>query len=123
MKVAILAGGMGTRLAEETRSKSKALMEIGDRPILWHLLRYYCHFGFKAFVIALGYRAETIRDYFAELGTLQRETVDDPEVRQRWRSDAMVVDLVDTGLETESGGRVRRLAPYLSDATFMLTWC
>jgi glucose-1-phosphate cytidylyltransferase len=123
MKVAVLAGGMGTRLVEETRAKSKALVEIGGRPILWHILRYYAHFGFNQFVIALGYRAETIQDYFAGLAGLERAAVDDPEVRQRWQGDAMTVDLVDTGLATESGGRVKRLAPYLGEGTFMLTWC
>jgi glucose-1-phosphate cytidylyltransferase len=122
MKVAILAGGQGTRLAEETRVKSKAMVRIGDQPILWHLLKYYEHYGYTHFVIALGYQADSIREYFVD--TLHStpvsngvQTVVRPKAEPNWK-----VELIDTGLETMSGGRIKRLAPYL-DGPFMLTWC
>ncbi|HXV08375.1 MAG TPA: glucose-1-phosphate cytidylyltransferase [Burkholderiales bacterium] len=123
MKVAILAGGQGTRLAEETRVKSKAMVRIGEQPILWHLLKYYAHYGYTQFVIALGYHADSIREYFIEgldavpVGDGVR-TVLQPAAEPRW-----TVELIDTGLETMSGGRLKRLAPYLGGAAFMLTWC
>jgi glucose-1-phosphate cytidylyltransferase len=123
MKIAILAGGQGTRLVEETRSKSKALVEIGDRPILWHLLQYYRHFGFDEFVVALGYRADSIQAYFAAANGFHQDDAVASTERQRWRGDGLVVDLVDTGPTTENGGRVKRLAPYLGGERFMLTWC
>jgi len=124
MKVAILAGGKGTRLAEETRVKSKAMVAIGDRPILWHLLKYYEHHGFGRFVIALGHHGESVRAYFATLGARCAPSIDGvgitvyPAAEPGW-----TVELVETGLETMSGVRIKRLAPYLGDAPFMLTWC
>jgi glucose-1-phosphate cytidylyltransferase len=123
MKVAILAGGQGTRLSEETRVKAKAMVMIGAQPILWHLLKYYAHFGFHEFVIALGYQADTIRRYFVErLGA--RATSDGPRLLVRPQAEpTWSVELIDTGAETETGGRIRRLAPYLEEAPFMLTWC
>jgi glucose-1-phosphate cytidylyltransferase len=123
MKVAILAGGQGTRLAEETRVKSKAMVSIGDQPILWHLLKYYAHFGIKQSVVAIGYHADTIRQYFVEkLGSTPINQGPHMLVRGRTEPD-WTVELVDTGLETETGGRVKRLAPYLDGEPFMLTWC
>lgn len=121
MKVAILAGGLGSRLLEETRVKSKAMVQIGGRPILWHLLQYYRAFGHDEFVVALGYQADSIRSWFAEDDAWRLE-LDEP-VRQRWTDLNITVDLVDTGLETENGGRVGRLRPFLDGKTFMLTWC
>jgi glucose-1-phosphate cytidylyltransferase len=124
MIAGILAGGQGTRLCEEARVKSKAMVLIGGRPILWHLLKYYEHYGFVQFVIALGHQAGSIRQYFAELGErrpAQREgpsTLVFPSAEPGW-----TVRLVDTGLDTMSGGRIKRLAPYLDGAPFMLTWC
>lgn len=122
MKVAILAGGQGARLAEETRAKSKAMVRIGEQPILWHLLKYYEHYGYSQFVIALGCHAASIRQYFVE--ELDSDPVCNgvqmavrPKAEPRW-----TVELIDTGLETMSGGRIKRLAPYL-DGPFMLTWC
>ncbi len=126
MKVAILAGGYGSRLAEETEIRPKPMVEIGGRPILWHIMRHYAHYGFNDFVIALGYKGEVIKKYMVDYCSLHsnltvhladgRIDVHDGE-RQDW-----TVDLVDTGLATQTGGRIRRLAPYVGDQTFMLTW-
>jgi glucose-1-phosphate cytidylyltransferase len=124
MKVAILAGGQGSRLLEETRVKSKALVRIGGRPILWHLLKYYESFGYAEFVIALGYQGDSIREYFRELGARREPTITGarmvvyPSAESAW-----TVELIETGLETMSGGRIKRLAPWLGEQPFMLTWC
>jgi glucose-1-phosphate cytidylyltransferase len=124
MKVAILAGGKGTRLAEETGTKSKAMVRIGDEPVLWHVMKYYDHYGLTDFVIALGYQAASVRNYFESLGARHPPVQDGPrtivypEAERSW-----IVELVDTGAETMSGGRIKRLAPYLGDGPFMLTWC
>ena len=127
MKVAILAGGAGTRLIEETTVKPKAMVEIGERPILWHIMMYYSHFGFKEFVIALGYKGECIKrwmqEYYALNGNITVKTntgevIFHEKVEQDW-----TVHLVDTGQKTQTGGRIKRLAPWLGDQTFMLTWC
>jgi glucose-1-phosphate cytidylyltransferase len=123
MKVAILAGGQGTRLAEETRVKAKAMVPIGAQPILWHVLKYYAHFGLQEFVIALGHQAASIQAYFVERlrGAPRRDgarLLVRPAAEPGW-----TVELIDTGLDTDTGGRIKRLAPYLGDAPFMLTWC
>ena len=123
MKVAILAGGQGTRLVEETRAKAKAMVRIGERPILWHLLKYYAHFGFGEFVIALGYQADSIRQYFVEALGASTESAG-PRLLARPRAEpGWTVELIDTGAKSDTGGRIKRLAPYLADAPFMLTWC
>ncbi|OOZ41147.1 glucose-1-phosphate cytidylyltransferase [Solemya pervernicosa gill symbiont] len=121
MKVAILAGGKGTRLSEETTIRPKPMVEIGGEPILHHIMRYYAAHGFSEFVIATGYLGEQIVDHFCSRG----EVVDGPAGAVRvvgCDDEAWIIDLVDTGTETNTGGRIKRLAPYLSDATFMLTW-
>lgn len=124
MIAAILAGGPGTRLPEETRVKAKAMVRIGDQPILWHLLKYYEHYGFGEFVIALGHQAASIRDYFEQLGHRQHASCDGPcQTVYPGAEPGWTVRLVDTGIDTLSGGRIKRLAPYLDDAPFMLTWC
>jgi glucose-1-phosphate cytidylyltransferase len=124
--VAILAGGVGTRLVEETEIKPKPMVEIGGTPILWHIMRHYAHYGFDDFVVALGYKGEYIKRYFVEYCSLVNDlTIDlgagvvtphDGE-RPSWR-----VDLVDTGLETLTGGRIKRLQQHIGDEPFMLTW-
>jgi glucose-1-phosphate cytidylyltransferase len=126
MKVAILAGGVGSRLAEETEIKPKPMVEIGGRPILWHIMRHYAHYGFKDFVIALGYKGEVIKKYMIDYANLSSNLSVDLSTgkvdiaggdRPDWR-----VQLVDTGIPTLTGGRIKRLEPFLRDGTFMLTW-
>ena len=126
MKVAILAGGAGTRLAEETEVKPKPMVEIGGRPILWHIMKHYRHHGFDEFVIALGYRGEYIKRWAVDFSSLQGDiTVSlgdrNLEVHEGER-DEWTMSLVDTGQQTQTGGRIKRLAPHLGDGTFMLTW-
>lgn len=126
MKVVILAGGLGTRLSEETELKPKPLVEIGGRPILWHIMQIYSRAGLNEFVICCGYKGALIKKYFADyyLQTsdmtidLASNSIDYLQSRtENWR-----VTLVDTGNETMTGGRLKRVAPYLGDQTFCLTY-
>jgi glucose-1-phosphate cytidylyltransferase len=126
MKVAILAGGVGSRLSEETVLKPKPMVEIGGRPILWHIMMHYSHFGFREFVIALGYKGEVIKKYMVDYCHLNSNlTVNlksgQVELNGGYKPDWRV-ELIDTGIPTMTGGRIKRLAPYLGDSTFMLTW-
>jgi glucose-1-phosphate cytidylyltransferase len=128
MKVAILAGGMGTRLAEETDQRPKPMVEIGGKPILWHIMKYYSSYGMNEFIIALGYKKEAIIRYFLDLhyysSNLTIRTGDGSvTVHDQRREPDWIVHLIDTGLLTDTGGRVKRLAPYIGSSTFMLTWC
>ena len=126
MKVVILAGGLGTRLTEETELKPKPMVEIGGRPILWHIMKHYAHHGFKEFFIALGYRGEVVKRFFIDYASLSGSmTVDlSQAVVNNHENDCEVwlVHLKDTGNETNTGGRVKRLQPWLADGTFMLTY-
>lgn len=126
MKVAILAGGQGTRLAEETEIRPKPMVEIGGRPILWHIMSYYAHFGFDEFVIALGYKGDYIKRYFADYHGASRSMrvrlkTGEVEVRDDGFSEDWTVDLIETGRWTNTGGRIKRLGQYIDD-TFFLTW-
>ncbi|MEM1270000.1 MAG: glucose-1-phosphate cytidylyltransferase [Bacteroidota bacterium] len=127
MNVAILAGGRGSRLSEETHIKPKPMVEIGGRPILWHIMRHYAHFGFDDFFVALGYKGEVIKKYMVDYSALNSnlsvnlrsgnvERHGDQE-QHDWN-----VNLIDTGIPTMTGGRIKRLQPYLGGDTFMLTW-
>jgi glucose-1-phosphate cytidylyltransferase len=130
VKVGILAGGLGTRLAEETEIRPKPMIEIGGRPILWHIMKHYSHYGFKDFVIALGYKGEYIKRYFVDYSlfhgrNLTVNLVDGQVTPVRNGGDEhedWTVELVETGHDTATGGRIKRLAPHLGDETFMLTW-
>ncbi|MEB3280490.1 MAG: glucose-1-phosphate cytidylyltransferase [Lyngbya sp.] len=126
MKVGILAGGLGTRLSEETVEKPKPMVEIGGKPIMWHIMMHYSHYGYKNFVIALGYKAEVIKKYMVDYCSLNSNLTVNVQtgtfemhggVKPDW-----TVELIDTGLYTNTGGRIKRLAPYMGNETFMLTW-
>lgn len=126
MKTVILAGGLGTRLSEETVVKPKPMVEIGGSPILWHIMKLYSHFGFDDFVICLGYKGYVIKEYFVNYCMHMSDiTVDmcrnDVEflknAAEPWR-----VTLVDTGDNTMTGGRVKRIREYVGDETFLLTY-
>lgn len=126
MKVVLLAGGMGSRLSEETAVRPKPLVEIGGRPILWHIMQTYAASGYKEYVIALGYKGQQIKEYFLNYYNLERD------ISIQLRTGAVTgtngeredwtVHLVDTGLHTQTGGRVKRLKDRLGDETFMLTY-
>lgn len=126
MKVVILAGGLGTRLAEETGVKPKPMVEVGGRPILWHIMKHYSHHGCNEFHIALGYKGSMVKRYFLDYYPLYGDlTVDlsSGEARSmRNECEPWLVHLTDTGDETATGGRVLRLADELLDGTFMLTY-
>lgn len=126
MKTIILAGGFGTRLSEETSNKPKPMVEIGGRPILWHIMKHYAHYGFAEFVIALGYKADVIKKYFLDYTLLNGNlTVQIKEGRSRVvhrEQDEWVVHLEDTGLDTLTGGRVKKLSEWVKNETFMVTY-
>jgi glucose-1-phosphate cytidylyltransferase len=131
MKVAILAGGHGTRIVEETRVRPKPMVEIGGVPILWHIMMHYSAYGYTEFVIALGYKGEYIKKYFADYSLLTGNlTINIGAYNGSPISRHLVasqqpnwnVDLIETGLRSGTGGRLRRIEPYLGDGTFMLTW-
>lgn len=126
MKTVILAGGFGTRLGEETITKPKPMVEIGGKPILWHILKNYSHFGFNEFVIALGYKAEVIKRYFLEYaeigGNLTIDLQNGKTTVQRREQDAWKLHLEDTGLDSGTGGRVKKLKNLVGHETFLLTY-
>ena len=126
MKIVILAGGKGTRISEYTNVIPKPMVPIGDKPIIWHIMKIYAHYGFRDVVVALGYKSDVIKDYFIKFNSLNSDfTVDlsngNVEIHQN-RSLDWKVTLVDTGEETMTGGRLKRLKKYLNEETFMLTY-
>jgi glucose-1-phosphate cytidylyltransferase len=125
--VVILCGGMGTRLTEQTEVRPKPLVEIGERPILWHIMKHYSHYGFNEFVLALGYKGEQIKRYFLDFYALGRDftvSLADGQVRTLNHNDVEPwhVHLVDTGQNTLTGGRLKQLEPLIGKGTFMLTY-
>jgi glucose-1-phosphate cytidylyltransferase len=127
VKVVILAGGLGSRLAEETVAKPKPMVEVGGRPILWHIMKIYASYGFRDFIVALGYRGDYIKKYMVEYASLAGDiSVSLRDGRYMNHSTDGVEDwrvqLIDTGQETETGGRLRRLKPHLGGETFMMTY-
>lgn len=126
MKVVILSGGLGTRLSEETEVKPKPLVEIGGRPILWHIMKHFSSFGFREFFIALGYKGELIKkyflDYYSLTGDLTIELSKGAVERSESEQDDWIVRLIDTGQLTMTGGRVKRLQRFIDDPTFMVTY-
>ncbi|MBT9173986.1 MAG: Glucose-1-phosphate cytidylyltransferase [Syntrophomonadaceae bacterium] len=127
MKVVILAGGAGTRISEETDLRPKPMVEIGGKPILWHIMKIYSHYGFNDFIICLGYKGYQIKEYFAHYFLHQCDvTFDFRNGNQRivhsHKAEPWKVTLIDTGLNTMTGGRIKRVAPYVGNETFLLTY-
>lgn len=127
MKVVILAGGFGTRISEESQYKPKPMLEIGGMPILWHIMKNYAHFGFTEFVICAGYKQHMIKEWFADYFlytsditfdfTKGNEMIVHNQHAEPWR-----VTIVDTGLNTMTGGRIKRIQPYIGNETFLMTY-
>lgn len=127
MKVVILAGGYGTRISEESHLKPKPMIEIGDKPILWHIMKEYSHYGFNEFIICCGYKQHVIKEWFADYYLYNSDVTFDfsnnnemtvhQNVAEPWK-----VTLVDTGLDTMTGGRIKRIQKYVGNETFLLTY-
>ena len=126
MKVVVLAGGMGTRLSEETVIRPKPMVEIGGKPILWHIMKIYSSYGLNEFIICLGYKGYVIKEYFANYFLHTSDVTFDilhntMEVHQKY-AEPWKVTLVDTGDQTMTGGRVKRIEPYINGEPFLLTY-
>ncbi len=126
MKVVILAGGLGTRISEESHLKPKPMIEIGGKPILWHIMKIYSHYGINDFVICLGYKGYVIKEYFANYFLHMSNVTFDMarnhmEVHERY-AEPWRVTLIDTGAETLTGGRLKRVRDYVGDDTFCFTY-
>jgi len=127
MKAVILAGGFGTRIREETAAKPKPMVEIGDKPILWHIMKLYSHYGFQDFVICLGYKSEAVKEYFFHHFVNQSDVTFDYSGRQQevihhYKGEPWKVTLVHTGHNTMTGGRIKRIQPYIGNHPFLLTY-
>lgn len=127
MKVAILAGGLGSRLSEETEIRPKPMVEIGGMPILWHIMRYYAGFGHREFCVALGYKGDYIKRYATDFAALSGNVKIDYSRRSvdyvaSNAMDGWSLELIETGLDTNTGGRIKRLKDYVGNNTFFLTW-
>lgn len=126
MKVLLLAGGFGSRLSEETVLKPKPMVEIGGMPIIWHIMKLYSHYGFNDFVILLGYKGYYIKEYFANYFLHRSDVTIDLEFNNmqihKSKAEPWKITLVDTGLNTMTGGRIKRAEKYVQNETFMLTY-
>jgi glucose-1-phosphate cytidylyltransferase len=127
MKVVILAGGFGTRISEESHLKPKPMIEIGERPILWHIMKMYSHFGFNDFIICLGYKGYYIKEYFAHYFLHECDVTFDfreanEQIIHTHSAEPWKVTLVNTGIDTMTGGRVKRIRPHVGNETFMMTY-
>ena len=126
MKVVVLAGGYGTRLSEETAIRPKPMVEIGGRPMIWHIMKIYAHYGLTDFVVCCGYKAEFIKEYFANFFSYSSDfqvNLENGEITVlRRRAEPWKVTLLDTGLETMTGGRIKRAQDVIGDETFCLTY-
>lgn len=126
MKVVILAGGLGTRISEESHLKPKPMIGIGDRPILWHIMKIYSHYGFNDFIICLGYKQYIVKEFFAgyymHTSDVTFDLKNNEMTVQKNTSEPWRVTLVDTGLNTMTGGRIKRVQEYIGNETFMLTY-
>lgn len=127
MKVVILAGGFGTRISEESQMIPKPMIEIGEKPILWHIMKYYSHFGHNEFIICCGYKQHKIKEWFANYYVHNSDITFDftqtnkHEIHNNF-NEPWKVTLVDTGLSTMTGGRIKRIKEYVGNETFMLTY-
>lgn len=126
MKVVILAGGLGTRISEETETKPKPMVEIGGKPILWHIMKIYSYYGFNDFIVCCGYKGYVIKEYFSNYLIHQSDVTVDIKnntleilnsVAEPWK-----ITMIDTGYSTMTGGRIKRIQPYVNNETFMLTY-
>ena len=126
MKVVILAGGFGTRLSEKTVVRPKPMVEVGGKPILWHIMKIYAAYGFNEFIIALGYKGGIIKDYFAKYHYRSHDLTfnlgDGTQKVHDGDCENWIVHLIDTGIRTKTGGRIKRIADFIGDETFMLTY-
>jgi glucose-1-phosphate cytidylyltransferase len=126
MKTVILAGGAGSRIAELTATIPKPMVEIGGKPLLWHIMNIYAHYGIEEFVLALGYKSEVIKEYFLNFYAKNNDLTIDLKrgktVIHEGRQPKWIVDLIDTGLLTQTGGRLKRLEQWLGGQTFMMTY-
>lgn len=127
MKVVILAGGLGTRISEESHLKPKPMIEIGERPILWHIMKIYSHFGLNDFIICLGYKGYSIKEYFAHYFLHEADITfdfrkDNQQIIHSNQAEPWKVTLANTGLHTMTGGRVKRIQQYIGNEAFMLTY-
>ena len=126
MKCVILAGGKGTRLSEETQEIPKPMIEIGNRPIIWHIMKHYSSFGIDEFIICTGYKSNYIKNYFVNYKLnnsvihidINNDTVKvDSDVKENWK-----ISIIDTGLETNTAGRIKKIGKYIADDNFLLTY-
>jgi glucose-1-phosphate cytidylyltransferase len=126
MKVVILAGGLGTRISEETIIKPKPMIEIGGKPIIWHIMKIYSHYGYNEFVVCLGYKGYLLKEYFINYFLYNSDVTVELEKNvidvHFTNTESFKVTLVDTGLETNTAGRIKKIQKYVKDETFMLTY-